>query len=49
VEAAPKQDGRNMIMVMAPHRGAQPQAARARRAEPATNTDPSATQEPSTT
>jgi translation initiation factor IF-3 len=33
VEAAPKQDGRNMIMVMAPHRGAQPQPARARRAE----------------
>jgi translation initiation factor IF-3 len=43
VESAPKQDGRNMIMVMAPHRGAQPQAARARRAEP------EATQEPSTT
>jgi translation initiation factor IF-3 len=43
VEAAPKQDGRNMIMVMAPHRGAQPQAARARRVEP------EATQEPSTT
>jgi translation initiation factor IF-3 len=35
VEAAPKQDGRNMIMVMAPHRGAQPQASRARRTEPA--------------
>jgi translation initiation factor IF-3 len=34
VEAAPKQDGRNMIMVMAPHRGAQPQPARARRVEP---------------
>jgi translation initiation factor IF-3 len=34
VEAAPKQDGRNMIMVMAPHRGAQPQPARARRSEP---------------
>jgi translation initiation factor IF-3 len=33
VEAAPKQDGRNMIMVMAPHRGAQPQPARARRGE----------------
>jgi translation initiation factor IF-3 len=33
VEAAPKQDGRNMIMVMAPHRGAQPQPAKARRAE----------------
>jgi translation initiation factor IF-3 len=33
VEAAPKQDGRNMIMVMAPHRGAQAQPARARRAE----------------
>jgi translation initiation factor IF-3 len=43
VEAAPKQDGRNMIMVMAPHRGAQPQTARARRAEP------EATQETSTT
>jgi translation initiation factor IF-3 len=28
VEAAPKQDGRNMIMVMAPHRGAQPQPPR---------------------
>ena len=35
VEAAPKQDGRNMIMVMAPHRGQQPQPARARRVEPA--------------
>jgi translation initiation factor IF-3 len=34
VEAAPKQDGRNMIMVMAPHRGAQPQPTRARRSEP---------------
>jgi translation initiation factor IF-3 len=33
VEAAPKQDGRNMIMVMAPHRGQQPQPARARRLE----------------
>jgi translation initiation factor IF-3 len=33
VEAAPKQDGRNMIMVMAPHRGGQPQPSRARRAE----------------
>jgi translation initiation factor IF-3 len=33
VEAAPKQDGRNMIMVMAPHRGQQPQSARVRRAE----------------
>jgi translation initiation factor IF-3 len=33
VESAPKQDGRNMIMVMAPHRGAQVQP-RARRAEP---------------
>jgi translation initiation factor IF-3 len=33
VEAAPKQDGRNMIMVMAPHRGAQPQPSRARRVE----------------
>ncbi|HTW19021.1 MAG TPA: translation initiation factor IF-3 [Mycobacteriales bacterium] len=32
VESAPKQDGRNMIMVMAPHRGQQPQPARARRA-----------------
>jgi translation initiation factor IF-3 len=36
VEAAPKQDGRNMIMVMAPHRGAQPQPPRARRSEPST-------------
>jgi translation initiation factor IF-3 len=35
VESAPKQDGRNMIMVMAPHRGAQPQPARAKRSEPA--------------
>jgi translation initiation factor IF-3 len=43
VESAPKQDGRNMIMVMAPHRGAQAQPARARRSEP----EP--TQEPSTT
>jgi translation initiation factor IF-3 len=34
VESAPKQDGRNMIMVMAPHRGAQPQPARAKRNEP---------------
>jgi translation initiation factor IF-3 len=33
VEAAPKQDGRNMIMVMAPHRGAQPQPARAKRGD----------------
>jgi translation initiation factor IF-3 len=31
VESAPKQDGRNMIMVMAPHRGAQAQPARAPR------------------
>jgi translation initiation factor IF-3 len=43
VEAAPKQDGRNMIMVMAPHRGAQPQAARARRAEPGAAQAPSPT------
>ena len=35
VESQPKQDGRNMIMVMAPHRGQQPQPARARRVEPA--------------
>jgi translation initiation factor IF-3 len=28
VESAPKQDGRNMIMVMAPHRGGQPQQRR---------------------
>jgi translation initiation factor IF-3 len=35
VEAAPKQDGRNMIMVMAPHRGGQQQS-RARRVEPET-------------
>jgi translation initiation factor IF-3 len=33
VESAPKQDGRNMIMVMAPHRAGQPQQSRARRAE----------------
>jgi translation initiation factor IF-3 len=33
VESAPKQDGRNMIMVMAPHRKQQPNQARARRAE----------------
>jgi translation initiation factor IF-3 len=44
VEAAPKQDGRNMIMVMAPHRGHQPQPARARRVEQsaATPTEPPA-------
>jgi translation initiation factor IF-3 len=30
VEAAPKQDGRNMIMVIAPHRKQQPQPARRR-------------------
>jgi translation initiation factor IF-3 len=35
VEAAPKQDGRNMIMVMAPHKVARPQATRG---EPATAT-----------
>ncbi|HEX3900159.1 MAG TPA: translation initiation factor IF-3, partial [Mycobacteriales bacterium] len=33
VEASPKQDGRNMIMVMAPHRKHQTQPARARRAD----------------
>ena len=44
VESAPKQDGRNMIMVMAPHRGAQPHSPR----EPgAPSRKP--TQEPSTT
>jgi translation initiation factor IF-3 len=36
VESAPKQDGRNMIMVMAPHRGGQTQQPRVRRAEPET-------------
>jgi translation initiation factor IF-3 len=47
VEAAPKQDGRNMIMVMAPHRGAQPQPARARRGEqPATPAPEPATEPP---
>ncbi|HEX3706021.1 MAG TPA: translation initiation factor IF-3 [Mycobacteriales bacterium] len=39
VEASPKQDGRNMIMVMAPHRKHQTQPARPRRAESATDTD----------
>ncbi len=41
VEASPKQDGRNMIMVMAPHRKHQAQPARARRAdsEAASNAD----------
>jgi translation initiation factor IF-3 len=33
VEAAPKQDGRNMIMVVAPHRGTQQQPSRNRRAD----------------
>jgi translation initiation factor IF-3 len=46
VEAAPKQDGRNMIMVMAPHRGAQPQPARARRGEPPATDAPQAASEP---
>jgi translation initiation factor IF-3 len=45
VEAAPKQDGRNMIMVMAPHRKqqtqAQPQTERAPR-EPVAATEPPA-------
>jgi translation initiation factor IF-3 len=47
VEAAPKQDGRNMIMVMAPHRGATPQSpSRARRNEPETEPAPQATEPP---
>jgi translation initiation factor IF-3 len=42
VESAPKQDGRNMIMVMAPHRGSQPQQRRRqeRRAAPAATEPP---------
>jgi translation initiation factor IF-3 len=36
VEAAPKQDGRNMTMVLAPHRGAKGKDQTARRAEPTT-------------
>ena len=47
VEAAPKQDGRNMIMVMAPHRGAQPQPTRARRAEPEVDAAAAAPEPPS--
>ena len=39
VEASPKQDGRNMIMVMAPHRKHQTQPARARRADSDADTD----------
>jgi translation initiation factor IF-3 len=46
VEAAPKQDGRNMIMVMAPHRGAQPQPSRARRVEPEAAAAPAETEPP---
>jgi translation initiation factor IF-3 len=46
VEAAPKQDGRNMIMVMAPHRGAQPQPSRARRAEQDAAAAPAETEPP---
>ena len=46
VEAAPKQDGRNMIMVMAPHRGAQPHPPRARRGEAETDSATEATTEP---
>jgi translation initiation factor IF-3 len=42
VESAPKQDGRNMIMVMAPHRGAQPQPARAKRSESTESVEPPA-------
>jgi translation initiation factor IF-3 len=38
VEASPKQDGRNMIMVMAPHRKQQAQA-KARRTEPTATAD----------
>jgi translation initiation factor IF-3 len=44
VEAAPKQDGRNMIMVMAPHRGATPQPPRL-----AKRSEPEATEAPQTT
>ncbi|MBV9870714.1 MAG: translation initiation factor IF-3 [Frankiaceae bacterium] len=44
VESAPKQDGRNMIMVMAPHRGGQPQ--QRRRAEPAAATASEAAVQP---
>jgi translation initiation factor IF-3 len=39
VEASPKQDGRNMIMVMAPHRKHQTQPARARRADSEADSD----------
>jgi translation initiation factor IF-3 len=38
VESSPKQDGRNMIMVMAPHRKNQAQQPRSRRADGADNT-----------
>ena len=45
VESAPKQDGRNMIMVMAPHRKQQAQSHRATRTEPdVAATDESAAQ-----
>ena len=35
VEAAPKQDGRNMIMVLAPHKNVKPQPQRTKAAVPA--------------
>jgi translation initiation factor IF-3 len=38
VESAPKQDGRNMIMVVAPHRGAQQQPSRRRSPREAAHT-----------
>ena len=38
VESAPKQDGRNMIMVVAPHRGTQQQPSRRRTSREATRT-----------
>jgi translation initiation factor IF-3 len=45
VEAAPKQDGRNMIMVMAPHRKQQAQTTRAKRTpRTETQTEPSPAQ-----
>jgi translation initiation factor IF-3 len=46
VESAPKQDGRNMIMVMAPHRGAQPQQRRRQDTDAAPEAAPAATEEP---
>jgi translation initiation factor IF-3 len=46
VEAAPKQDGRNMIMVMAPHRSQHPATPRAarRQEQPAASQPPQAAQ-----